>query len=202
MKYFVVLCLAGAFFPAACGNHKQSVDPSKQDSQQQTDSSKSSFFPVAEFLETEILHVDSVPLALRKYTTVNGKTDSAFIDVPEFNKLALQFLPAGLHDGSFEKNFTENSFMDKSTSSIMFTYSTTVKDQPLRRVDVQTVAGNASQQVKSIYLEKDRVSGDSLILEKLYWRAGKSFQVMTMTTVKGKPPVEQKVKVIWDDDEE
>jgi hypothetical protein len=175
MKYFVVLCLAGAFFSAACGNHQQPVNPSQQDSLQQTDSSKNSFIPVAEFLETEILHVDSVPLALRKYTTVNGRTDSAFIEVPEFNRLALQFLPTGLHDGSFEKNFTETSFMDKSTRSIMFTYSTTIKDQPLRRVDVQTIAGNGSQKVKSIYLEKNRVSGDSLILEKLYWRAGKSF---------------------------
>lgn len=202
MKYFIVLCLAGVLITAACGHHQQTVDPSKQDSLQQTDSSKNSFIPVADFLETEILHVDSVPFALRKYTTVNGRTDSGFIQVTEFNKLALQFLPPELHNGNFERDFTENSFMDKSTQSIMFTYSTTVTDQPLRRVDVQTINHYGAQQVKSIYLEKNRVAGDSLILEKLYWRAGRSFQIVTMTTVKGRPPVEQQLKVIWDDEEE
>ena len=201
MKHFVVLCLAGAFFLTACGNHHQPADLSKQDSLVSSDSSKNSFFPVAEYLETEILHVDSVPLALRKYTTLNGKTDTAFIQVPEFNVLALQFLPLELHDSSFEKNFTENAFVDKTTQSITFTYSTAIKTLPLQRVDVQTAPGNGSQKVKSIYLEKNRVSGDSSILEKMYWRAGRSFQVMTMISVKGKSPVEHQLKVVWDDEE-
>src|SRR5260221_5279787 len=152
MKYLVVPCFAGAFFLAACGNLKQPVDPSKQDSLQQADSSKNSFFPVAEYLETEILHVDSVPLALRKYTTLNGKTDSAFILVPEFNQLAMRFLPPELHDSSFEKQFTESYFMDKYSQSIMLTYSTTVKDQPLRRVDVQKATRQPARPVKKIYL--------------------------------------------------
>ena len=201
MKYFVLLYLAGAIFLTACGNHQQTADTSKQDSLSRADSARNAYFPVGEYLETEILYVDSVPLALRRYRTFNGKTDSAFIQVPEFNQLALQFLPTELHDGSFEKNFTESSFSDQSTQSIMFTYSTKVSDQSLRRVDVQTVTGHGSQKVKSIYLEKKHTSGDSLILEKMYWRTGKSFQIVTMTTVKGKPPVEQQLKVVWDDEE-
>jgi len=201
MKYFVLLYLAGAIFLAACGNHHQPAETSKQDSLTQADSGRNAWLPVAEYLETEILYVDSVPLALRRYSTFNGKTDSAFIQVPEFNQLALQFLPAELHDGRFEKNFTESSFADQSTQSIMFTYSTKVSDQSLRRVDVQTVTGHGSQKVKSIYLEKRRVSGDSLILEKMYWRTGRNFQIVTMTTVKGKPPIEQQLKVVWDDEE-
>ena len=202
MKYFVLLYLTGAFFLAACGNHKQSADASKQDSLQQADSGRNAYLPVAEYLEAEILQVDSVPLALRRYRTFDGKTDSAFIQVPEFNQLALEFLPTELHDSSFEKNFTESSFADQSTQSIMFTYSTKVSDQSLRRVDVQTVTGHGSQRVKSIYLEKKRVSGDSLILEKMYWRTGRNFQIVTMTTVKGRSPVEQQLKVVWNDEEE
>jgi hypothetical protein len=201
MKYFVLLCLSGAIFLTSCRNHQQSADTSKQDSLSQADSGRNAYLPVATYLETEILHVDSVPLALRRYRTFNGRTDSAFIQVPEFNQLALQFLPTELHDGSFEKNFTESSFADQSTQSIMFTYSTKVPDQSLRRVDVQTVSGNGRQKVQSIYLEKKHISGDSLILEKMYWRTGKSFQIVTMTAVKGKPPVEQQLKVVWDDEE-
>jgi hypothetical protein len=201
MKYFVLLYLAGAIFLTACDNHQQPADTSKQDSLSQADSGRNAYIPVAAYLEAEILHVDSVPLALKRYRTLNGTTDSAFIQVPEFNQLALQFLPTELHDGSFEKNFTESSFADQSTQSIMFTYSTKVSDQSLRRVDVQTVTGNGSQKIKSIYEEKKHTSGDSLILEKMYWRTGKSFQIVTMTTVKGKPTVEQQLKVVWDDEE-
>ena len=202
MKYFVVLCLSGALLMGACGNHQQPADHPKQDSLSQTDSAKNLFFPVAEYLESEILHVDSIPMALRKYTTVNGKTDSAFIQLPEFNALSLQFLPEELHNGSFEKNFTENTFADKTTESITFNYSTEEKGLPLRRVDVQTIAGNSRQRVKSVYLEKHRVSGDSVIFERLYWRTGKSFQVSTSVTVKGKAPAERQLKVVWNNGED
>jgi hypothetical protein len=201
MKYFVLLYLTGAIFLTACRNHQQPADTSKQDSLSPTDSGRNAYLPVAAYLETEILHVDSVPLALRRYRTFNDSTDSAFIQVPEFNQLALQFLPPELHDGSFEKNFTESSFADQSTQSIMFTYSTKVSGQSLRRVDVQTVLGNGAQKIKSIYLEKQRASGDSLILEKMYWRTGRNFQIVTRTTLKGKPPVEQQLRVVWDDTE-
>jgi len=201
MKYFVLLYLAGAIFLTACGNHQHPADTSKKDSLSQADSGRNVYLPVAEYLEAEILHVDSIPLALKRYRTFNGKTDSAFIQVPEFNQLALQFLPTELHDGGFEKNFTESSFADQSTQSIMFTYTTRFSDQSLRRVDVQTVTGHGSQKVKSIYLEKRRVAGDSLILQKMYWRIGKNFQIVTMTTVKGRPSAEQQLKVVWDDEE-
>ena len=168
----------------------------------QKDSTTTDFFPVAEYLMSEILHVDSVPLALRKYTTIKSKTDSSFIQVPEFNALARRFLPQELHDGRFQKDFTESSFMDKSTQSITFTYSTAVKELPLQRVDVQTIPHNGSQTVRSIYLEKNYSSGDSLITEKMYWRTGKSFQIATLTAIKGKPPVEQLLKVVWDEEDE
>jgi hypothetical protein len=202
MKLFVVLCLAGGFFLGACGNHKRPADLTRQDSPLQADSNKNAFFPVAEYLESEILYVDSVPLALRKYNIGNGRTDSALIQVPEFNKLALQFLPPDLHNGNFEKSFTESSFMDKTTQSVTFSYSTALNDLALRRVDVQTSVSYGSQKVKSIYLETSRHSGDSLILQKMYWRAGRSFQVMTITSMKGKAPMEQQLKVVWGDEED
>lgn len=201
MKYLIAFSLILGLTIVSCKNPGQQTAQASQDSIPPTDTANA-FFPVAEYLETEILHVDSVPLALRKYTTINNRTDSAFIQVPEFNTLAKQFLPQELHDGRFEKDFTESSFMDKSTQSITFTYSTAVVELPLKRVDVQTTPHNGSQKVRSIYLEKNYSSGDSLITQKMYWRAGKSFQIATRTTLKGKPPVEQLLKVVWDEEEE
>ena len=104
-------------------------------------------------------------------------------------------------DGSFEKNYTESSFMDKTTQSVMLTYATTDNTLPLQRVDVMATPFNGSQQVRSIYFEKTRKSGDSIILQKMYWRANRSFQVVTSTRVKGGSPIEQQLKVVWNDEE-
>lgn len=205
MKLFVVVLLAGPVLLNACSNHNQPAKQTRADgglnlpeASPDSDATKNTFFPVADYLEAEILHVDSSLLAIHKYTTRNGHTDSSFILLPEFNTLALQFVPEELANGSFEKNFTETSFQDKTTRSITFTYSTVVRDAALQRVDVLTVPGSRAMQVRSVYMEKSRVAGDSVILQKLYWRAQQSFEIATLIRVKGRQPVEQQLRVVWD----
>lgn len=205
MKHLIALSLLATIFFTACSNPKQPA-LSQSDSLAHADSaaaiSKNAFFPVAEFLEAEILRTDSSLLALKKRTTRNGHTDSAFISIPEFNTLAIQFVPRELADSSFEKNYTETAFQDKTTRSITFTYAPVDASAGLQRVDVLTVAGQKVQQVKSIYLEKTRNAGDSVILQKLYWKAQKSFTIATVIHVKGKPAGEEQVQVVWDDSSE
>lgn len=143
------------------------------------------------------MRVDSFPIATMKYNVRNGRTDSGYIPLPEFNALALQFLLPEFEDGSFEKNYTENSFVDRASQSVTFTYSTTDQSLPLQRVDVVTASGTQGNLVKSIYLEKTRVAGDSVILQKMYWQAGRNFQIISLIRVKGQRPVQQQVRVVW-----
>jgi len=199
MKYFA-LCFAGAVLFCACSDPKQPAT-SQNDSTGHADSgtaAKSHFFPVAEFLEGEILHTDSALVALKKFTIVNGHTDSAFIQVPEFNQLALEFVPRELADGTFEKNFTESAFQDRSTESVTLSYSTESPKTQLQRVDVVTVPAVRNQRVKSVYLEKNYKAGDSVILKKLYWYAGKSCDIATIKMVNGKKAGEEHIRVVWD----
>ncbi len=203
MKQLIALCLAGAALLSACSNHKQPAPP-QNDSLAHGDSGagKNAFFPVADYLEAEILHVDSSLVALKKFTTSNGHTDSTFIQIPEFNQLALEFVPQELADGNFEKNFTETAFQDKATRSITFSYSTATGNTQLRRVDVLTTPGLRAQQVKSVYLEKTRTAADSVILQKLFWRSQHDFVIATIIRVKGKQAGEKQVRVVWNDTEE
>ncbi|HXB06657.1 MAG TPA: hypothetical protein VNW04_06070 [Puia sp.] len=201
MKYLIALCLAGAALLSACSNHKQPA-PTQRDSLAGGDPAKNSFFPVADYLEAEILQVDSSLLAFKKFTIRDGHTDSSFIQIPEFNTLALEFVPRELADSSFEKNFTESAFQDKATRSIIFSYSPTTPNMELQRVDVVTVAGLRAQQVKSVYLEKSRIAGDSVILKKLFWKAKQSFEIATITRVKGKQTGEEQIRVIWAEEPE
>ncbi len=197
MKYLAVLCLAGTLLSGACVNHQPAI--ASQDSIPGTDSTaKNSFFPVADYLQTEILNVDSTPVALVRYRVSNNQTDSAFISPPEFNTLALQFLPPEIRDGGLEKNFTESSFADKTTGSITFSYTPIDKNNPLLRVDVQTVPGHHAQEVKSIYMEIHRAAGDSVVLQKMLWTSKRNFQIVALTQLKGGGQQERQVKVVWD----
>ena len=146
--------------------------------------------------------MDSALLAKKKFTIRNGHTDSVFLELPEFNQLAMQFVPRELADGSFEKNFTETSFEDKATRSITFTYSPINANTELQRVDVLTVPGTRSMEVKSVYLEKLRKSGDSVILQKMFWRAQRNFSIATLVHVKGIQAGEDQIRVVWDDSPE
>jgi hypothetical protein len=201
MKYLAVVCVAGALLSGACVSHQPAVPV--QDSIPGTDTTqKNSFFPVADYLQTEILNVDSTPVALVRYRTSNNHTDSAFISPPEFNSLALQFLPPEIRDGGLEKNFTESSFADKTTGSITFSYTPIDRNNPLQRVDVQTVQGRNAQEVKSIYMEIHHAAGDSLVLQKMLWTSKRNFQIVALTQLKGGGQLERQVKVVWDKGEE
>jgi len=197
MKYLAFLLAVGMLF-AACGHSSQPKVSAQQDS---ADASNP-FFPVTDYLEAEILSVDSTPTALIKYVTHKGRTDSSFISVPEFNTLALQFLPPEIRDSHWERHFTETSFSDKATRTITFTYSPRDSSAEVQRVDVLTTPGRKAQEVRSIYIEQNHRAGDSVIMRKMLWKSKISFQIVTLTHVKGQHPDEQQVKVVWGSEEE
>ena len=45
-------------------------------------------------------------------------------------------------------------------------------------------------------------TGDTLVLQKMYWKAGRNFQIITRTNVHGKPFADKQVKVVWDNGED
>lgn len=92
--------------------------------------------------------------------------------------------------------------MDKTTQTITFTYSPVSRDLPLQRVDVQTAPGVRAQHVKSVYMERTRVAGDSVILQKMLWNSKHSFQIVNLIRVKDKAPLEEQVRVVWANESE
>jgi hypothetical protein len=198
------LALSAWLLVSACGNPAKSPhsNNSEADSLAGKDSMANAFFPVGDYLRTEILHVDSLPVAITRFTVEEGRKDSAFISPPEFNKLAATFLLPEFGNGSFEKNYQESSFVDKTTRGATFTYSSADRTLPLKRVDVVTAPGRTSNQVRSIYLEKSFTAGDTAILQKMFWKAGRNFQIITQTTLHGKPLADKQLRVVWDTEEE
>lgn len=198
------MLLLPALLPAtACHQRNPSggSDPASSDSTiKQGDSAQVAFLPVAEYLRSEISHVDSTPLAIVKYIIQGNRTDSSFITPAQFDQSAREFLVPELEAASLEKNYAESSFQDETTGYLTFSYSPRDRDKglPLQRIDVLTSPDKGSNKVRSVYLETVTRAGDTLVTKKMYWKAGHSFLVITAAQPPKKDPVVRQSKVVWD----
>lgn len=198
MKCFHLLSFILVF--SACSN----TDPETPAEPATTDSTSAvtqNFFPIQDFLKSEIAAVNSASSGIRKYTSSGTAKDSGYIQPEEFNKLAQEFLPSALNDSVFKKEFKETSFIDKATEGSTFYYSTTNPAIELKRADVVTQKTDTYDKVKSIYLERNYISGTNTIIKKLYWKPGRNFQVITQTLKNSGAPETELIKVVWDNRE-
>lgn len=189
-KYFALLLFAAGIF-SACRNNRDKNETSLQHEGK-------NFFPVADYISSEINYVDSLPLGIIKYLTWNNRTDTSYIHAAAFNELADDFVCEDLKPVIFENEFSESSFIDQSTQATTFTYSTKNNKLELQRVDVLATTGEVANKVSSIYLEKSIRKNDTLITKKLLWKTGKSFQIVTIKQFSDKKPEIEQLRVVWD----
>ncbi|MBC7827560.1 MAG: hypothetical protein H7122_07435 [Chitinophagaceae bacterium] len=179
----------------SCNNPDTRPDPSPAiDSTQKV----KAYFPVLDFLKSEINYVDSLPVGIMRYTTQNGIIDSGYIKPEEFHRLAQEFLSPVLNRETFENEFSETSFFDNTTQYSSFLYATPNKNLPVYRVDVLVKPEDVVyNKVKSIYMEKLSEKGDSSIVQKLYWKAGHHFQISSEIRTSKPEITSSQVKVVW-----
>jgi hypothetical protein len=194
MKRFITVML---LFIQFCGCHSVQPVPTQVDIKQ-ADTAKKNYLPVGDYLKSEIANVDSFPRLIMKYRVVYGKTDSSIITSPAFDQLARAFLLDELDSLHFEKNFEENSFLDRSTGLISFTYSTKDTGNGLKRVDVLLTPGANITKLNSIYMETIAVFPDSTLIEKMNWKAGKNFTIIRIHQSKTGHESTDQLMVDWD----
>ncbi|HVU56306.1 MAG TPA: hypothetical protein VHD83_14675 [Puia sp.] len=200
-KYRTVSFLAGCLLLlCACKNHQQPA--ATPDNTPKPDSNTNKYFPVADFLQAEIRNIDTSYLAILSTRTTGKRTDSAFLTPGEFNKVAAAFLPPDLDPDSLENNYTENTFIDKTTGYLTLTYSPKDKSRSLLRMDVLVAQGNdGTNRVKSIYMERTGEESDTPVIKKMYWQAGHNLQVITTLQPKGHAAETRQQKVVWNEAE-
>ena len=182
-----------------CKNKEEQSSP-LSDQQQKTDSPEvKNYLPVLDFLKGEIQNVDSFFAGMKKITVRNGKTDSTFISSEEFHGITNEFVTNDLTKEFLEAHYNETSFMDQSTQSVTFTYEPKDHNLAIRRIDLLTGQSSSGlDKLKSLFIEKQVNSGDTSILKRLFWKAGKNFLLITQKTVGQNPPDISQVKVVWD----
>ena len=97
MKNLIPLIMSIAL--VCCG------DPDTVEPVAETDTAEKvkDYFPVNEYLQSEIRFVDSLPIAITKYTTTENGVDSIVIKPEEFHQLAQAFISPVLSKENFEK---------------------------------------------------------------------------------------------------
>jgi len=204
MKNHILALVVSILIPIAIGiigcKNKEEQSSPVPDQQQKTDSTEvKNYLPVLDFLKGEIQNVDSFFSGLRKITIRNGKTDSTFISSEEFHKIANEFVTNDLSKEFLEEHYNESSFIDQSTQSVTFTYEPKDHNLPIKRIDLLTAQSSSGfDKLKSLFIEKQMNSGDTSILKRMFWKAGKNFLLMTQKTVGQNPPDISQVKVAWD----
>ena len=191
------LVVIGIIFIEAlvCGCSNNKVQPPVKDS---VAVEKKDYFPVLDFLKGEMAYVDSLPLRIIKYSIIGGHKDSTIIQSAAFDTLAKEFLSPELEKTAFEKEFKESSFLDQTSQSLSFTYSTQNNALQIQRVDVLASPSLGFDKVKSVYMEKIFRAHDSTIIKKMYWRSRDNFQIIRIREVPGQPASSSQLKVVWD----
>lgn len=195
MKRFLILQL-GLVLICAC--HSNPSDKSETGNSH-PDTAKKNFLPVLDYLKAEIAAVDSFPQRIMRYHSAGNKTDSGIITTQDFDILAREFLLPALDSSYFENHFEENSFVDRSTNLVSFTYSTKDTGNGLKRVDVLLSPGAGVEKLNSIYMETLSPGKDSTGIRKMSWKAGRNFRILRIYKQGSLPEKAEQTVVVWDD---
>ncbi len=79
-SYFLVFTLAGLISCGEKNPNPAEPSPAKQVPQDTTSTAKQ-YFPVRDFLTSEIAYVDSLPVGIMKYRSSANHSDSGYIDI-------------------------------------------------------------------------------------------------------------------------
>ncbi|MGZ5253024.1 MAG: hypothetical protein ACXWV4_01515 [Flavitalea sp.] len=192
MKFsLVIFC---ALFAFACSENKKKEHPENSEVNQNASAiqgekdttASESYFPVLDFMKSEISAVDSLPVGIKVYRTVGEKTDSGYLQNAEFHQLSEEFLTPELVTDQFKRTYTESSFYDKSNKTSTFHYETKKQDAIIRRIDIITSATDTYDKVTSLYFEK--VNRQDQDLKKLIWKPGQEFRLIEQNKV---------TRVVW-----
>jgi hypothetical protein len=184
----VVLCTLILF---ACSENTRNENPNGDTTDSSSaangsDTTGGEYFPVLDFIKSEIRSVDSLPVGIKVYRAEGKKKDSGYLKPEEFHQLTDEFLTPELEPDQFKNMYTESSFYDRSSKTSTFHYETKKEDATIRRIDVITSATDTYDKVTSLYFEK--LAGPDRFLKKLFWKPGQEFSLIEQNKV---------TRVVW-----
>lgn len=155
------------------------------------------YYPIAGYIHSQVLYLDSVPLAIMKYTTSNNKVDTSITEKKDFAIIAEALANPDISAPSIKDQYEETSFIDATLGTISLTYAVKNDTASIRKADVLLKQENT--EVSTIYIEKKTTMADSVVLKKALWTASRNLQVTTIVQYKNAPEKVIQEKYVWDD---
>lgn len=163
------------------------------------DSTATNFYPIGNFIRSQLQYLDSVPLAIIRYSTANQISDTSVIEKAVFGSLATALITPDISAPALKAAYVETSFIDATLGTISLTYTANSDETPIKRADVLLNQENGA--VKTIYIEKNLSRQDSVIVQKILWTANRNCQITTLTQKANQPERIVVDRYVWDDRE-
>lgn len=174
-----------------CTNNNTSSDQSKEDT------AGKAFYPVGNYIRSQLAYIDSMPLAVIKYTTIHNVTDTSIIEKKDFKHIAAAFITPDISSPEFKSQYEEHSFIDATLGTITLTYTAKNDKVQIRKTDILLNQENTG--VRTIYVEKIIPGSDSSVIKKMLWIANLNCQITTLIQKEGQPEAVILERYVWDD---
>lgn len=191
-KYFLIVISICAIL-LSCRNKGETSSAY----QQSHDTAQKEFYPINSFIQSQIKKLDSLPLAVMKYTTTDNKTDTSIIEKKDFAVIAGYFTTPDITTPGIKNQFEETSFIDASIGTISLTYLAKNDTISLRKADV--LLKQDDSRVSTIYIEKKSMAANESKIQKMLWTADRNCQVTTIAQAAGSGEKVTIERYVWDD---
>jgi hypothetical protein len=137
-----------------------------------------SYFPFKEYLENELKQIDSLPVAIFKYSLSKEKTDTSIIEKQAFRKIATAVLDIDLQHEDVNKIYKELVLEDTDIDNIAISYTTEEKQTPIKQLQLNIRTGTTT--LKNFYVERIDTINDITIIRKILWNTQKSVTITSL----------------------
>ncbi|MEN9371713.1 MAG: hypothetical protein RL152_996 [Bacteroidota bacterium] len=144
------------------------------------------YFPFKSFLENELNQIDSLPIAIFKYTNRNNQTDTSIIEKKQFRDLAVSLLNIDLLESNTANAYKELVLEDTDIDNIAISYTTDEDQYPIKQLQLNIRPGTSL--VKNVYVERIDQANEITILRKILWSTKKG---VTVTSIYYKDKIAQ-----------
>lgn len=166
---------------------------------EQEDKTEGAFYPIGSFIRSQLLYIDSMPLAVIRYTTLEHVRDTAIMEKKDFKAVATTFMNPDIGSPELKSQYEETSFIDATLGTITLTYLARHNDAVIKKADI--LLDQKNTHVKNIYIEKTLPGTDSSVTKKMLWTANRNCQITTLIQKKGQPEKIMLERYVWDDRE-
>lgn len=191
--YFLLFIIWMGVILSGCKSGTTPVAGSEQD----TSTVNKEYYPITGYIKSQLRWLDSVPLAVIKYTTISLRTDTSILEKKAFNAIAEQLFLPDISALPLKEQYDEVSFIDASLGTISLTYAARNDTALVRKADVLLNQSNTA--VSTIYVEKISRIADSTLTQKILWTANKSCLITTITQKTGTSERVTEERYVWDD---